>query len=239
MAWTSNLAPILLLAAAGCGAPPTASPAPGPAAPDVARLADELLSAPPHEWLVRTEPVLRGGSPAAAAVTARLRATPGAPGAQAAIAVLGRIGGPDAAALLQELVADRGPLAAEAALALGELGAADAVPVLRSCVDDRFADPTLRTAAACSLVHLGHRAEAARLLRGVLLAGTPAGQSLQQELGLPERPRWALERYLVQRMLLRDAPTDFGLDTDASWPELEAATARIVAWLDPQGASRR
>lgn len=239
MALHGALLPMLLFACAACSAPSQPAEPPPPAAPDHGPLADGLLAAPPHEWLARAEPLLRLGPAGATSLASHLRARPGAPGAQAAIAVLGRLGGDDAVALLQELVTDRGPLAADAALALGELRAKSAEPVLRACVDDRFADATLRTAAACGLLHLGRRDAAAKLLRGVLLAGTPAGQALQHELGLPEKPRWALERYLVQRALLRTAGSDFGLDTDASWPELEQATARVSEWLQaPVDAGR-
>lgn len=232
MATHGAMTSTMLLVLAACSPlPQPAEPPPTTTAP-LHQSASELLAAPPHEWLARAEPLLRAGPPAGDALAAGLRATPGAPGAQAAVAVLGRIGGTTAVALLLELVTDRGPLAVEAALALGELQAGEAHSVLCACVDDRFADATLRTAAACALLRLGHRAAAASLLRGVLLAGTPAGQELQRELGLPEKPRWALERYFVQRALLHTAGTDFGLDTDASWPDLEQAAARISAWLD-------
>jgi HEAT repeat protein len=234
MVHPGTVARLLLLAGAACGSlPPAAVPEP---ADD---LAAALLAAPPHAWLACAEPLVHRGPAASPALVAALQTHPGAPGAAAAIAVLGRIGDTAAVALLQELVTDRGPLATDAALALGERRAKAAEAVLCACVDDRFADPTLRTAAAVALVRLGRADAAHSLLRGVLLAGTPAGQALQRELGLPEKPRWALERYLVQRMLQQEAGTDFGLETDASWPDLEEAATRITTWLESAAAARR
>ena len=57
---------------------------------------------------------------------------------------------------------------------------------------------------------------------------------MARTLGLPERPRWALERYLVQRLLAQEgaAELSLALDPDASWPALAAVAERITAWLE-------
>ncbi len=194
-----------------------------------------LVAAAPAEWPERLPAVLALGRAAAPDLIAALQAEPGGDGGQAAVATLGRLGDPRSRPFLLELHRDRGPLATEATLALAALPADDD-PVLRELLAataaDRLADPTLRTASACALVALGQRRLAAPIWRAVLLAGTPIGLPLQRELGLPDRPRWALERYLIQRQLLRTAGTDFGLDTDAPWPDLERVTERVTRWLE-------
>jgi len=225
----------LLLALAACTSHQP-SPPPAPAS-DLPSAVARLLAAEPSAWLSHTAGLLDLGLPAVPALLEALHRSAAAPGAPAAVAVLGRIGGPDAATGLLALVAERGPLATEAAQALGELPHDTATlttlrPGLLACVADRFADVTLRTAAAAALLRHGERRAVADFVRAVLLAGTPAGQQLQARHHLPEKSRWALERYLLQRALLRTAGDDFGLDTDASWPDLEAATQRISQWLD-------
>ena len=44
----------------------------------------------------------------------------------------------------------------------------------------------------------------------------------------------AYERYLVQVALRQAAGTDFGLDTDASWPQLQQCADKVSAWLEEQ-----
>ncbi len=192
-----------------------------------------LLLAAPAAWTERLAPVHAGGHAASALLLPMLRERPEAPGAPAATALLGRLGGDGVVAFLVEQMNDRSPVATEAALALGELRATAAQPDLLACVHDHLADPTLRTAAACALVRVGAATAASPLLHAVLLAGTPAGTSLASAQGLPDRPRWALERYLVQRLLLSEGAIDLAteLDPDASWPRLEAVTARVMQWL--------
>jgi HEAT repeat protein len=192
-----------------------------------------LLASGPDAWASGLAPVLAMGREAAPGLVAGLQRQPGAPGAQAAVAALGRTGDEDSVPFLSRLVEERTTLAAEAALALGELRAAAAAPALVACVEDRIADPTLRTAAACALVRCGRRAEATPLLEAVWLAGTPQGAERSQSLGLPERPRWALERYLILRLLLQEGAVELadGFDTDAPWPELERTARLLVQWL--------
>ncbi len=213
---------VLLFGAACAAAPAT-----------VADPCAELFAAMPHEWSERMPAVYSLGAPATPRLLALLRERPLEPGAPAAVCVLGRLGGDGVAAALCLLVADRSPLAVEAALALGELRATSAVETLQACVNDPAADATTRTAAACALVRCGAKAAAGPLLRAVLLAGTPAGATIGRDLGLPQRPRWALERYLVQRMLAQEGAPELALalDPDASWPDLVAVTERISAWL--------
>ena len=127
------------------------------------------------------------------------------------------------------------PLACEAALALAHLppGAGQA---LLTCVADRHATADLRTAAACALLQHGqHPVRAAAFVGAIVRAGTPAGRADEADLGLPEKPRWALERYFVLRMLRRLGHEDLAdeLDPDAPWPQLEALAPRITARLAP------
>lgn len=209
-----------------------------PSAPPTSPAAAALLAAPAERWA----DAILASLPISAADTADLAkallAAPTAPGAPAAIAVLGASAYAGGDAALVQLVADRGALATDAALALSDRRAALAYDVLAAAMDDRAADPALRTAAACALVRLGHARAAQPLLRGVLLAGTPKGEALGRQLGLPVRPRWALERYFVQRLVLRENDPEFAyaLDADVSWPELERLADRLDAWLADRAA---
>ncbi len=216
---------LALVAGEACTSPP-----PGPTAETACR---QLLAANPHEWLDRLAVVQPFGAPAAALLVRMLTADPTAPGAPAAVAWLGRTGGEGVVDWLRTCVRERADLGTEAALALGELRADAARADLLACTEDRLADPTQRTAAACALVRLGGAAAAAPLLGAVVLAGSPAGASAGRALGLPTRPRWALERYLVQRLLQQEGAAELALalDPDASWPELERVNARVQQWL--------
>lgn len=160
-----------------------------------------------------------------------LRTDPDAPGGQAAVRLLGILGGEAAVAFLHEQLRERGRNATEAALALGEARGAMAVPLLLETARDRLADATLRCACTASLVRLGSGREVRGLVRAIVLAGTPAGELLREEYGFPQRSRWALERYMLQRALLAATESDFGFDTDSPWPDLERAAGAIDAWL--------
>jgi hypothetical protein len=207
-----------------------ASPAPAPTTPVALR---ELLAAPAEQWaaaIAKASPL----SPADSAALARaLQAEPLAPGAPAAVGLLGLHGCDEGDQLLARLVADRGALATEAALALGDRRYLAAEAALADAMSDHAADPALRAAAATSLVRFGRAPLAASFLRAILLAGSPAGAEPARAHGLPQRPRWALERYLIQRMLLREGEPDLAaaLDPDASWPELLQLAERLSAWL--------
>lgn len=215
---------VFALAAACAGTPST----PTPPAPIAA-----LLAAPADRWADAILAALPISAPDTDALAKALQDAPGAPGAPAAIAVLGASRHDGGDALLTQLVADRGALATDAALALGDRRVMAASSVLAAAMDDRAADPALRTASACALVRLQQAPKAQPLLRAVLLAGTPAGEAIGRQLGLPVRPRWALERYFLQRLVLREGDAEFAqaLDADASWPELERLAERLDAWL--------
>lgn len=200
---------------------------------DVEATCRALVASEPKDFVVRLQAVLALGPEAGKPLAAALRQRPEADGAEAALAALGRLGGDDARQLLSETVADRAPHAASAALALGECADGTAKATLLEAAEDRLADPTLRAAACASLLRLGTRGEVRRLVRALLLAGTPHGKPLEVETGLPRRPRWAYERYLLQRALLDVAGQDFGLDTDAPWDALLACADRVDAWLAP------
>ena len=149
---------------------------------------------------------------------------------------LGRIGGRQAATLCRRMVEERAPLAIEAALALAELPGAADDEVLLSCVRDRHGDATLRTACACALARRGEREAAPRWIMAIVRAGTPAGLRDESELGVPDKTRWARERYFVQRTLLALGHQDLcdQLDTDAPWPALERLAPLVAARLAGQ-----
>lgn len=176
--------------------------------------------------------VLDLGRPAVPSLVAALEAEPTGAGVEAAIAVLGRLGGDDARTWLLDALAARDGVEAFAALALGDCGTQDDRPALLVAATDRLADPQLRAAATASLLRLGCRRDVRSLVRGLLLAGTPAGRELERELGLPHRPRWAYERHLLQLALRDSAGTDFGLDTDAPWSELSRVADAVDRWLE-------
>ncbi len=215
-------------ARSACSAPSLVEPAPAAAMSACA----ELLQAEPADWSRCLPAVLRLGPAGAPALADALRRQPDAPGAQAATAVLGQLGGPAAHDTLVELL--RGPieLATEAALALGAHAQAGDRALLLELANDRLRDPTLRAACVHSLLRLGSRAELRPLVRAFVLADTPAGRVAQQQVGLPAKSRWAHERYLISSALRHTAGAVLAFDTDASWPQLEAAAARIDAWLE-------
>lgn len=228
---------ILLVAAMGtcaifsaCAGNPAVAPS---GAPMLSARHQALLESAPEAWPECIAAGLPMQLDEANALLAAVRSQQQAPGAPAAVAALGRCGQAIDDGVLVEFVADRGNLAIDAALALGERKQAIALPALRAAVADLAADATLRTAAACALARMGQGKQVAPFLTAVLLAGTPAGAAAGVRHGLPARPRWALERYLVQRMLLREGATELAraLDPDASWPAIEKVTADVEVWL--------
>lgn len=176
--------------------------------------------------------VLDLGPDAAPDLVDALRAEPDGPGVEAAVAVLGHLGGQPARDHLRATLQERDAAAAFAALALGDCGGDAERLVLREAARDRLADPLVRAGAAASLIRLGDRASVRTLVRGFLLAGTPPGRELEKELGLPHRPRWAYERHLLQLALRDAAGTDFGLDTDAPWEDLARVADAVDRWLE-------
>ena len=197
----------------------------------------QLVDAAPGQWATSLSRVLeydRDGSrnAMAAALVAELDKQPEARGAQAAIAALGALGGKQADNFLLETLADRGDLAVDAAIALGAGPSLTRAEPLIDVANDPLAPATLRAACAASLLRHGQGQQVALLIRAVLLAGSPSGNPLLEQLGLPRKSRWAHERYLIQTALLAVAGDDFGLDTDASWPDLKATADRVSAWLE-------
>ena len=193
----------------------------------------DLHAAPPHLWQQQLPKVYQAGRAAEPFLIKEFQEAPSAPGAQATLAVLGRVGGEAAIVLCRELVTERAPLAIEAALALGDLPDSSADQALLSCVVDRYSDATLRTAAACSLARHGEREHAPRFLAAIVRAGSPLGRTDEKELGLPDKSRWARERYFVQRLLRKLGHDDLcdQLDSDAPWPVLEELAPRVAARL--------
>lgn len=227
---------MLLVACQGTTPPsPPAGGEPARAASpaEVAAACRALHEAPAHRWGELLPAVVAAGAASEAPLIAALREAPAAAGAQASIATLGRIGGPEATDFCRGLVEERAPLAVEAALSLGELTVAADDDVLLACVQDRFTDATLRTAAACALARHGEREHAPRWIGAIVRAGTPGGRADERDLGVPNKSRWARERYFVQRTLLALGHRDLcdQLDTDASWPALEKLAPKIEARL--------
>lgn len=204
-----------------------------PSQPTTPATITALLAAQADRWADAILAALPISAADTDALAKALQESPGAPGAPAAVAVLGASRHAGGDALLTQFVVDRGALATDAALALGDRKVMAAAAVLAAAMDDRSADPALRTASACALVRLQQARAAQPLLRAVLLAGTPAGEAIGRQLGLPVRQRWALERYFLQRLVLREGDEAFAyaLDADASWPELERLAEHFDAWL--------
>ena len=233
----------LLLVAACAGPTPTADPnsGSGPAsgnsfpnpAVDVAKVCRDLHAALPHLWQARLASVIQAGAAAESFLIREFEDAPAAPGAQATLAALGRVGGNAAVVLCQQLVNERAPLAIEAALALGELPLTGDNEALLKCMMDRHSDASLRAAAACSLARHGEREQAPAFVAAIVRAGTPAGRADEKQFGLPDKSRWARERYFVQRMLRKLGHDDLcdALDSDAPWPVLEKLAPRVAARL--------
>lgn len=200
---------------------------------DVEKVCRDLHAALPHLWQVRLASVMQAGGAAERFLIREFEDAPAAPGAQATLAALGRIGGDAAVALCQQLVNERAPLAIEAALALGELPGSGSDETLLKCMADRHSDASLRAAAACSLVRHGEREHAPAFVAAIVRAGTPAGRADEKQFGLPDKSRWARERYFVQRMLRKLGHHDLcdALDSDAPWPVLEKLAPRVAARL--------
>ncbi len=231
----------LLLAGGACSGPKASTSGTDEAARGIMQ---RLVAASPTDWDRALTMALDLGPSAAPDLVAALQANPDGLGWEPALAALGELGSEQGRSLLRSRIAERSEQSAAAALALGRLGmqrrsrsagseqaAADDVQLLVEAAQDRLADPTLRAASAASLVRLGALAPARRLVRGILLAGTPHGRALEAELGLPHRPRWAYERHLLQLALRDAAGQDFGLDTDAPWDRLLATADRVDRWL--------
>jgi hypothetical protein len=240
---TRSLMFLLSACTAGCAGPshdqdPAAvppRPRTDPQGQRVARAACRaLLDAPPGRWSEALPAVLATGATGCKELMAALLQTPDAPGTQVALAALGRMGAeqPETAAFLLQWVERRLPHHVDATLALGQHQPAGQSTVLSHLVEDRIASSSLRCAAAASLIRLGHAREVADLVRAVLLADTPQGRDLQQRQGLASKTRWAHDRYLLIDALRDVAGTDFGIDTDAPWPLLQAAADRVQAWIE-------
>jgi HEAT repeat protein len=193
----------------------------------------DLHRSPPHLWPEQLPPIYAGGAAAEPYLIVAFENAPAAPGSQATLAALGRIGGKDAIKLCQQLVNERAPLAVEAALALGDLPAGKDDAALLKCMQDRHSDASLRVAAACSLARHGEREHSPQFLAAIVRAGTPTGRGDEQKFGLPGKSRWARERYFVQRMLRKLGHDDLcdALDSDAPWPVLEKLAPRVAKRL--------
>ena len=195
-----------------------------------------LQTAQPHEWNKRIAAVCAFDQPPEKLLIIEFRNMPAAPGGQATLATLGRIGTSESVELCRELVRERAPLAVEAALALGKLPGVPSDTALLACVQDRHSDISLRVAAACSLARHGEQKYAPNFIAAIVRAGTPAGRADEQTFGLPDKSRWARERYFVQYMLRDLGHRDLSdaLDTDAPWPALEKLAPQVRKRLSHQ-----
>lgn len=220
---------------------PTADP-PHAAAPSGSPQLDEehaaavcraLLAARPEAWPECWRAAHALGERASPELIAQLEAAagPSAPGAQAAVHLLGVLRDPQARLWLIDTVEGRGDLAAEAALSLGEIGDRRDVDVLAALMADRAAAVMARNAAAASLIQMGQEAQTLPFVRAVFLAATPYAADSTREQGLPpHKTRWAHERTMLLRAITNrfDGRT-FGLDEDAPWEHLRAGVGRLSA----------
>jgi HEAT repeat protein len=192
-----------------------------------------LVAAEPSEWPMRWRATQALGPRATTTLVRCLRENQDGPGRQAAIHLLGDWHDPTAAAYLRELVAAKGPDTTEAALGLGKLGDPAVAALLVATVQDRDLATDSRVAAACALLDLGQPRHAVPLMQAVLLAATPYGTELRQAQGLPQKTRWAFERYMMIEAVRRFSNGEtFGLDEDASWPRLRDGTAAFVRYAE-------
>ena len=197
--------------------------------PDLDQPCLALVASPPERWSETLPAVLVLGPRAAPPLSRALAAKPEAAGRQAALCALGELGNREAVPFLIEQATGDRAHAYEAALALGKLGDPRAVAPLRDLAAAPSRDITVRTAAACALLDLGHDDDAAPLLQAVLLAGTPYGEDSALQCSLPRKSRWALERVLVIDAIARFTGGEtFGLDPDASWPRLRDGAQRFA-----------
>jgi hypothetical protein len=202
------------------------------------RQAEALVDAAPHTWPEAVDAFLAAdaAAPARALLDAVTRHPAGA-GAECAVALAARCGAREVEVELAALLAAGEPrvpplLCARAAAALGTLDSPTARDALTRAMDSRALAPLVRTAAAAALLDRGARGDVPRFLGAVLLAGTPAGSAEGARLGLPDKARWAHERLLAIEAIVRaSGGEDFGLHHDASWPALEAGTARMMAFF--------
>lgn len=193
-------------------------------------LARELVAAPPEAWQASYGALIQGDGDRTQALLRALERQPRGAGVQLALATLGKLGDPAATAYLEaQLSKGNAELSSEAALALGRLPSPASIAVLQAEMDRSRRDPLVRTAAAVALLDLGEVELSLPFLHAILLAGTPYGLALQQEFALPDRGRWAHERYLAISAIGRhfDGET-FGLDPDSSWPSLKASVDRLL-----------
>ncbi|MHC5063207.1 MAG: HEAT repeat domain-containing protein [Planctomycetota bacterium] len=192
-----------------------------------------LVASPAQSWSTNYRRFMGSSGQHSQALLAALQADPRGPGAQIALATLGTLGDPVAAPYLEErLRIGSTEESSESALALGRLPSPASKELLSEVIRDRQRDPLVRTASAAALLDLHDLEGSMPFLCAILLAGTPAGQGAQAEHGLPDRGRWAHERYMAIEAIRRNfAGETFGLDPDSSWPALSAAVAELIEHL--------
>ncbi len=213
--------PMLLLAALSCH--------------DASMLAPckALVAASPADWPGRWRAAHALGPGATRTLVRCLKKDSHGPGRQAAIHLLGDWRDPAAGPYLRELVDANSEEATEACLGLGKLADQRAVGLLVTTVQNHDQAIATRTAAACALLDLRQPRHAVPLMQAVLLAATPYGAGLEQAQGLPQKTRWAYERYMVIEAIRRFSHGEtFGLDEDASWPRLRDGTAAFVRYAE-------
>ncbi len=205
-----------------------------PQAPEaIVEAARALVAAAPASWSAKHRNFVRCQGEHSRALLDALQADPHGPGVQISLATLGDLGDPAAVSFLESQLRDGSTVqSSESALALGKLPSPSSKTALLAEMNHRRRDPLVRCSAAAALLDLGAIAESMPFLCAIILAGTPRGQAMQENLGLPDRGRWAHERYLAIEAIKRQLPQqDFGLDPDSSWPALEAAVDRLVEFL--------
>jgi len=234
--------PILCLLFAACSAahPNRATPAQSTRATDLGparaktqpdqqtQAARALVDAEPQAWDQAARQFLDQDGPDAGTLLRAMRRDPAGPGMQIAVAILGKLGDARAVSVLEDLLRERSKLSSEAALALGRLPSPQSRGILRKEMLSASNSPLNRTCAAIALLDLGDVNTSLPFLHAILLAGTPYGLDSEKNYGLPDRSRWAHERYLTIEAIARhfDGET-FGLDPDSSWPQLKAAADRL------------
>ncbi|MEO0480545.1 MAG: HEAT repeat domain-containing protein [Planctomycetota bacterium] len=183
-----------------------------------------LALAKPADWPEHIQRVRESGDSAVTELIDALHRLPGTDGSQAIVATLGALGGEEARRELRSRLSDPDVrIATEAGLALAHCGEESDRPLLVDTALDPSRPVRARTAALVGAILIRPTAELADLAEGIWLAGTDRRIDLRERYQLPDQSRWAFERtMLIELARSLEPETDWDLDPDASWSQLEA-----------------
>ena len=202
--------------------------------------AAKVLAAEPASWANAARVFRADLTPSKGAdLMELLVASPSAPGAQVALALVAESVPDDLAnSFLQEWLHERRPYGHEAALALSRL---EPTPARAAFLDGIFADSelswTTRAAALAGAIRTGGFASRIDAIRAAFLAGTAwIPPELATRFAIPSNMRQALERTMLRDALTEVVPRKLlpliaSVDPDAPWPALRQRVDRLVEAL--------